>query len=64
MWIVAGAVVLTLVATLLVLNMSSGEKKIQHRVERLYSIEDPQFRHVMGVLLGPMCSAVTATRCC
>ena len=53
MWIVAGAVVLTLMATLLVLNMTSGEKKIQHRVERLYSIEDPQFMHVMGVLLGP-----------
>ena len=53
MWIVAGAVALTLVATFLVLNLSSGEKKIQHRVERLYSIEDPQFRQVMGVLLGP-----------
>ena len=53
MWIAVGAVVLTLVATLFVLNMTSGEKKIQHRVERLYSIEDPQFMHVMGVLLGP-----------
>jgi len=53
MWSIAGAVALTLVATLLVLNLSSGEKKIQHRVERLYSVEDPQFMHVMGVLLGP-----------
>jgi len=50
---VAGAVLLTLAAVLLALNLMSGEKKIQHKVERLYSVEDPQFVHVMGVLLGP-----------
>ena len=53
MWTVAGAVVLTLIAVVVVLNLSSGEKKIQHRVERLYSVEDPQFMHVMSVMLGP-----------
>jgi cardiolipin synthase len=53
MWLVAGAVVLTLIAVLVALNLTSGEKKIQHRVERLYSLDDPQFLHVMGVLLGP-----------
>ena len=53
MWTVIGAVVLTLIAVIVVLNLSSGEKKIQHKVERLYSVEDPQFMHVMSVMLGP-----------
>src|SRR3954463_10666803 len=47
------AIIATLAITLLVINMQSGEKKIQQRIERLYSIEDPEFLHVMGVLLGP-----------
>ncbi len=53
MWSVAAAVAVTLIAVLLVVNLSSGEKRIEHRLERLYSLEDPHFRHVMGVLLGP-----------
>jgi cardiolipin synthase len=53
MWIVAVTVALTLVVVVIALNLTSGEKKIQHRVERLYSVEDPQFMHVMGVMLGP-----------
>lgn len=52
-WIVAGTVALTVVVVLIVVNLMTGEKKIEHKVERLYSIEDPQFAHVMGVLLGP-----------
>ncbi len=39
--------------TLLLTNTQSGEKKIEQRIERLYSTEDPEFLHVMGVLLGP-----------
>jgi len=50
---IAVAVVVTLVIALLVINTQSGEKKIQQRIERLYSTEDPEFLHVMGVLLGP-----------
>jgi cardiolipin synthase len=42
-----------LVAVLVAVNAGSGEKKIQQRIERLYSTEDPEFLHVMGVLLGP-----------
>ena len=30
-----------------------GEKKIERQLQRLYSIEDVQFRRSMGVLLGP-----------
>ena len=51
--LVAGAIVLTLVCVLIAVNFMSGEKKIERRIERLYSLEDPRFRHELGVLLGP-----------
>ncbi len=35
------------------LNFSGSEKKIGRTLTRLYSADDPQFRNVMGVLLGP-----------
>ena len=50
---IVAAVGLTLLATLLVLNFSGGEKKIQQHIPRLYWAEDPQFFRAMGVLLGP-----------
>jgi cardiolipin synthase len=43
----------TLVAGLLVLNFSPGEKKIDTQLKRLYDTDDPQFRRSLGVLLGP-----------
>ena len=52
-WIVAGAVLATLVAALVLINLSPGEKKIEHAVPRLYGTSDPQFRRTMGLLLGP-----------
>ena len=52
LWVL-GAVVFTVAAVLLAVNLMSGEKRIQQQIERLYSIEDPQFIHVMSVLLGP-----------
>jgi len=51
--LVAGAVVLTLMAVLVAVNFMSGEKKIERRIERLYPLDDPRFRHELGVLLGP-----------
>ncbi len=47
------AVVGTLAAVLLVLNFSSGERKINHRIPHLYSVGDAQFVRSMGNLLGP-----------
>jgi cardiolipin synthase len=43
----------TLVAGLLVLNFSPGEKKIDTQLTRQYDTSDPQFRRSLGVLLGP-----------
>jgi cardiolipin synthase len=50
----AGLAALVFVAAaFMVLKASAGEKKIEQRLERLYSTGDPQFRRSMGVLLGP-----------
>ena len=50
-------IVLTILATLavvlLVTNLSSGEKKITHRIEHGYDVRHEQFQRVMGSLLGP-----------
>ena len=53
LWIGLGSSLATLGVVLLVLNLSAGEKKIDQRLERLYSTHDPQFRRSLGVLLGP-----------
>ncbi|MFM0737373.1 cardiolipin synthase [Paraburkholderia xenovorans] len=44
---------ITLIIVLAIANLSSGEKKIEHKIERLYASDDPQFLRSMGLLLGP-----------
>lgn len=44
---------LCLVVGLLVANFTGGEAKIEHRIERLYPLDDPRFVQELGVLLGP-----------
>jgi cardiolipin synthase len=51
--VVSGVAGLCLVAGLLVSNFIGGEEKIEHRMERLYALEDPRFMRELGVLLGP-----------
>lgn len=51
--LVTGAVSLTLICVLIAVNFTSGEKKIERRIDRLYSLENPRFTHELGVLLGP-----------
>ena len=43
----------TILATVIVLNLGSGEKKIQAKVQPAYTVGDPQFPRSMGSLLGP-----------
>ena len=50
---IVAAVVATLALTILVLNLSSGERKVEHRIGHLYGVEDPEFARSMGNLLGP-----------
>lgn len=49
---IVATVVLTLLGTLIVLNLRA-EKKIGARPVHLYSVDDPQFVRSMSVLLGP-----------
>ncbi|HVE08866.1 MAG TPA: cardiolipin synthase [Paraburkholderia sp.] len=46
-------VAITVIVVLLIANLTSGEKKIEHKIERLYTSDDPQFIRSMGLLLGP-----------
>jgi cardiolipin synthase A/B len=46
-------VLVTLIVVLVIANLTSGEKKIEHNIERLYGSDSPQFKRSMGLLLGP-----------
>ena len=48
-WVVLIAVFVTVLA----LNLTAGEKKIEKRIGHLYHVGDPQFLRSMGTLLGP-----------
>ena len=50
---IAVTFVLTLLAVLLVVNFTSGEKNVSSELPRLYSSHDPQFKRALGSLLGP-----------
>ncbi|HZW21048.1 cardiolipin synthase [Noviherbaspirillum sp.] len=47
------AILVTIALTLVVINFTEGEKKIDRKVETLYGVRDAQFLRSMGVLLGP-----------
>ena len=47
------AVIATAAVILLALNLSAGERKINHRIAHLYNTGDAQFVREMGNLLGP-----------
>jgi cardiolipin synthase A/B len=46
-------IALTLLAVFVALNFTTGEKKIEQHIARLYSTDEPDFARAMGVLLGP-----------
>jgi cardiolipin synthase A/B len=52
-WLVLLTVIATIAVVLLVVNLMSGEKKIERHIERLYALDDSRFAHELGVLLGP-----------
>lgn len=45
--------VVSVAATVIALNFTTGEKKIERVIEQRYNVDDPQFLRAMGVLLGP-----------
>lgn len=50
---VLATVAATVIAGLLILNLSIGDKQIDRRLTLHYSVEDVQFTRTMGVILGP-----------
>jgi cardiolipin synthase A/B len=53
-WLIAGfTFVATALAVLLIANLSLGDKRIEQRVETLYSTAEEQFRRNMNVMFGP-----------
>ena len=53
LWIVVGTIVVTIAVVLLAVNLMSGEKKIERRIARHFTLDDPRFADQLGVLLGP-----------
>jgi cardiolipin synthase A/B len=53
MLVIPITVVITLVVVLVVANFTSGEKKVEHNINRHYASDDPQFVRSMSLLLGP-----------
>ena len=51
--LITGTVLVSALVVWLVINLSTGEKKITHRIDHQYGVADAQFLHSMGVLLGP-----------
>lgn len=46
-------VVLSAVCGAIVWNIAGDDRHIERRIDRVYSLDDPQFAHELGVLLGP-----------
>jgi cardiolipin synthase A/B len=51
--LIAITVALTLLAGLVFMNFAGTEKKIETEVVHLYSMDDPQFKRAMGLMMGP-----------
>jgi len=51
--LIALGIALALIAALLYVNLSTGERRVAHEIPHLYPVEDPQFFRAMGMLLGP-----------
>jgi cardiolipin synthase A/B len=51
--IIIATIILTVLAVAVIANFSRPEKKVEHTLAHQYTIDEPQFRREMGVLLGP-----------
>ena len=53
LFVAIAASCITLVLTLLAVNLAGGERKLEEQVQRSYGTDDVQYQRAMGVLLGP-----------
>ena len=51
--VVGASVLLTLLATVVLRNLTAGETRVERSIPRKYSIHDPDFVRAMGLALGP-----------
>ena len=51
--VILSTVVVTVITVLVIMNFTTGEKKIERKLENHYSIDDPQFARSMSALMGP-----------
>ena len=52
-WTILFTAVATVLLVVLAMNFATPEKKMERKIEHRYSIDDPQFRREMSVMLGP-----------
>jgi len=52
-WIAILSVLATVVLTLLILNLTAGEQRINEDIQSTFALDDAQFQREMSVLLGP-----------
>jgi cardiolipin synthase len=51
--LIAVGVFVALLAALLYVNLSAGERRVTEEIQHLYPVDHPQFFRAMGMLLGP-----------
>src|SRR5664279_2634284 len=52
--IIASTIAATAFGVVLALNLGIGDKRVEKKIETLYTVADPQFMRTMGVMLGPV----------
>jgi cardiolipin synthase len=51
--LILATIVLTLLVALVYINFAGPEKRVETDIAHLYSVDDPQFKRSMGLMLGP-----------
>ncbi len=52
-YIIIATIVITAISILVLMNFTTAEKKIERKLDREYSLKDPQFARSLGALMGP-----------
>ena len=53
-YVVASTAVVTIIVAVIAWNIGMAEKRVEKKIETLYTVAEPQFMRTMGVMLGPM----------
>ena len=53
-YVVASTAVVTIIVAVIAWNIGMAEKRVEKKIETLYTVAEPQFMRTMGVMLGPL----------